>query len=126
MTKSLVFLLPWLILATAPAHAQRLPTDVTPEHYDLAFSVDLTQARFDGTETIRVRLSRATSKIVLHAVDIEFGEATISAGGAAQQATVAIDQARQTATLAVAKSLPSGPADIRITYTGVLNDKLRG
>src|SRR5205807_339769 len=39
-----------LVLAfAAPAAAQRLPTTVVPEHYDLTFSVDLARARFDGT-----------------------------------------------------------------------------
>jgi aminopeptidase N len=126
MTKPVVFILLSLVLVTVPAYGQRLPTDVTPEHYDLTFAVDLAQARFDGTETIRVRLSRATSKIVLHALDIQFGDVTIASGGTAQQATVMLDQARQTATLAVQKSLPAGPAEIRITYAGTLNDKLRG
>src|SRR5438128_2258421 len=104
MTKSVVFFfLLSLVLATAPAYGQRLPTDVTPEHYDLTFSVDLAQARFDGTETIRVHLSRSTSKIVLHALDIQFGDVVISSDGTPQQATVTLDQARQTATLAVPK-----------------------
>ena len=46
----------WMLclLACSPAGAQRLPTTVSPQHYDLAFDVNLTTARFDGTETIAV------------------------------------------------------------------------
>ena len=44
--------LPWImcLLACSPANAQRLPTTVVPEHYDLAFDVDLATARFEGVE----------------------------------------------------------------------------
>src|SRR5947208_10904621 len=45
------------LLAASHAFAQRLPGDVTPSHYDLSFDVDLANARFTGTETIRVDLA---------------------------------------------------------------------
>src|SRR5229473_6415292 len=70
------------LLTALPASAQRLPTTVTPDHYDLAFVVDLTRERFDGTETIRVRVAEPTSRVVLHAVDLELREVTIGAGTA--------------------------------------------
>src|SRR5205085_9339851 len=34
--------------------------------------------------------------------------------------------ARQTATFTVPRQMPKGPAQIHISYTGILNDKLRG
>ena len=110
----------------ATARAERLPGQTTPSHYDLAFDVDLSHARFDGVETIRVANAAPTDKIVLHAVDLTFREVTIAAGGASQKARVALDAANQTATLAVPKRLPAGPADIRVRYSGVLNNDLRG
>jgi len=54
---------------------------VTPDHYDLAFVVDLGHERFEGTETIRVQVAEPTTRVVLHALDIQFREATIGAGG---------------------------------------------
>ena len=62
---------PAAALAT-PLSAQRLPPTATPDHYDLAFVVDIAGQRFDGTETIRVRIDQPTTRIVLHAADIEF------------------------------------------------------
>src|SRR6266851_4640681 len=85
------------LLTALPASAQRLPTTVTPDHYDLALVVDLTRERFDGTETIRVKLAEPTSRVVVHAVDLELREVTIGAGPAAQKATVALDEKNQTA-----------------------------
>src|SRR5437899_1992885 len=115
-----------LLLAPVPASAQRLTTTVIPEHYDLAFVVDLAHARFEGTETIRVNVAEPTARVMLHAVDLEFGEATIGRGAAAQKAVVSSDPGTQIATLTVATALKRGATDIEIRYRGVLNDQLRG
>jgi len=116
------------VVALGAAHvsAQRLPADVTPSHYDLSFDVDLANARFTGTETIRVDLAQPARAIVLNAAEITFREVTIESGSTRQTATVALNDARQTATLTVPRQLPGGPAQIHITYGGILNDKLRG
>jgi aminopeptidase N len=115
------------VLSTAiPTFGQRLPTGVRPDHYDLAFDVDLAAARFDGNETIRVRLDRSTTRIVLHAADIVFHEVTIESGSTTQTATVTLDEEAETAALTVARPLAAGFADIQIRYSGVLNDQLRG
>jgi aminopeptidase N len=115
-----------LILAPLPVSAQRLPAIITPDHYDLAFNVDLAHNRFDGTETIKVRAAEPTSRVVLHALDITFHEVTIGIAAAAQRATVTLDESAQTATLTVPKPIARGSTEIHIRYTGVLNDKLRG
>ncbi len=98
-----------VFLTALPASAQRLPTIVTPDHYDLAFVVDLARERFDGTETIKVKVAEPTSQIVLHAAEIDFQEVTIGTGAAAQTATVTLDEPSQTATLTVAKPIDRGP-----------------
>ena len=120
--------LPWILclLACSPAGAQRLPTTVTPDHYDLAFDVDLAAARFEGVETIKVSLAEPSRRITLNALDLQFHEVTINAGGADQKATVALNAATETAALTVPREMPAGPAAIHVRYTGTLNDKLRG
>jgi aminopeptidase N len=114
------------LLTALPASAQRLPTIVTPSHYDLAFVVDLNRERFEGTETIHVRVSEPTSKVVLNAFEIQFHDVTIGTGGAAQVATVTLDEAGQTATLTVPKPLTPGVTEIHAKFGGVLNSQLRG
>ena len=115
-----------LCLAVLPAAAQRVPGTVTPTHYDLAFVVDLERERFEGTETIRVEVAEPTPRIVLNAVDITFHEVTVGTGDAAQKATVALDEGKQTATFTVPRPIPRGAADIHVRYSGVLNSQLRG
>jgi aminopeptidase N len=120
------FILAALSFVSLPAAAQRLPTDIRPEHYDLAFTVDLARARFDGTETIRVEVAQPTARIVLHALELTLHDVTIGAGAAAQKASVTMDEKSQTATLTVSRPLDRGANEIHIRYTGVLNDQLRG
>src|SRR5437867_3727426 len=95
-----------ILALSSPALAQRLPGTVTPEHYDLTFVVDLAHQRFEGTETIRVRIGQPTTRIVLNAAEIDFRAVTIGTGASAQTATVSLDPEAQTATLSVAKRLP--------------------
>jgi aminopeptidase N len=115
-----------VLCATTAARAQRLPTTVTPTHYDLSFIVDLPRARFEGSETIQVDVAQPTRTIVVNAAEIAFREVTIGTGASLQKAAVSLSEPLQTATLTVPKPLPRGATEIHVTYAGILNDKLRG
>src|SRR5919109_5052015 len=114
------------LLSALPASAQRLPTTVRPDHYDLGFVVDLARARFDGTAAIRVQVAEPTTRVVLNAVELRFRNASIGDGAAAQHATVMFDAPNQTATLTVARPLARGETTIHVAFSGTLNDELRG
>ncbi|PYR48324.1 MAG: peptidase [Acidobacteria bacterium] len=114
------------LFTALPASAQRLLTIVTPDHYDLAFVVDLGRERFEGTETIRVQVAEPTPRVVVHALDIQFRQVTIGDGASSQTATVTLDEKNQTATLTVPRPLAKGPAELHIRYAGTLNEQLRG
>jgi len=127
MVRSTIFaLLGALLLTAAPASAQRLAGTVTPRHYDLAFDINLAAASFTGVETIEVDLAEPSRRIVLHALEIRFTEATITAAGATQKANVSLDVPTQTAALVVPREIPRGPAQIHIRYNAALNKDLRG
>ena len=115
-----------LLLVPSPGAAQRLPVTAIPEAYDLWFAPDFATDTFRGRETIRVRLPEPTRAVTLHAAEIDFKEVRIDAGGRSHAATVALNPKDETATLTVPQELPAGPATVAITYTGILNDKLRG
>src|SRR4051794_33648641 len=115
-----------ILVAGAPADAQRLPGGVTPSHYTLWFAPDLTARTFRGRTTIDVTIASPRTSVTLNAAEITFGSITITAAGRAQEAHVTLDAAHEMATLSVPGSLPAGPATISITYAGVLNDQLRG
>lgn len=114
------------LLISAPAAAQRLPGTVIPEHYTLSFAPDLNKETFKGRESIRVTVTEPTTSITLHSAEIQFGEVTITAGGRTQTAKVTLDPRKETATFTVPDRIAEGPATIHVSYTGILNDKLRG
>ena len=123
--RKLVFGLAILACSTA-AIAQRLPATVMPTHYALWFAPDLQNATFRGRETIDIDVQSPTSAVTLNAAEIQFSNVTITSSGRMQTARVTLDEKNEMATLTVPRVLPKGPASIQITYTGLLNDKLRG
>ena len=100
-----------VLCLVSPCAAERLPQTAVPESYTLRFTPDLTKNNFEGDETIRVNLLKASSSIVLNAVDIDFRDVTINTGGSNQTAQATIDKAKETATLTVDKPLAPRPGD---------------
>ncbi len=125
MRKIVTFLTALLSLAGSAA-AQRLPGHVVPAQYTLWLAPDLQNATFRGRETIQVDVKNPTVAVTLNAAEIQFGDVMVTAGGRVQTARVTLDEKNEMATLTVPRALPKGAASIQITYTGILNDKLRG
>jgi aminopeptidase N len=119
-------LLALILLVASPAAAQRLPGTVIPEHYTLWFAPDLEKESFRGRESIDVVLTEPSTTITLHAAEMTFSEVTITSGGRTQTARVTLDPQSETATFTVPEPIAEGRAQIQVTYSGILNDKLRG
>jgi aminopeptidase N/puromycin-sensitive aminopeptidase len=124
--KRIFLLVSLIVLGLSAALAQRLPETARPENYNLTFTPDLDNAKFEGDETISVNVLQATSEITLNAADIDFHQVTITSGGTTQTAKATPQKEREMAVLSVDKPLGAGPAKIHITYTGILNSEMRG
>jgi aminopeptidase N len=124
--KKLLALLTFIALTLSSASAQRLPQTATPENYKLTFTPDLENAKFEGDETITIRVLKPSSEITLNAVDIDFHDVTITSGSTTQKATVRPEKEKEMVVLAVEKPLQAGTAKVHITYTGILNSEMRG
>jgi aminopeptidase N/puromycin-sensitive aminopeptidase len=124
--KRVISVVSFLVLALSLAAAQRLPEGARPENYKLKFTPDLDKAKFEGDETITLRVLKSTSEITLNAVDIDFHDVTITSGGATQKATVTPQKEKEMVVLSVEKPLATGTATVHIAYTGILNDEMRG
>ncbi|HEX4786560.1 MAG TPA: M1 family aminopeptidase [Candidatus Sulfotelmatobacter sp.] len=124
--KRIFAVLSFVVLTISLAAAQRLPEGARPDNYKLTFAPDLENAKFEGDETIAIRLLKPSSEITLNAVDIDFHEVTITSGGTTQKARVTPEKEKEMVVLGVEKPLPAGPATVHINYTGILNDEMRG
>jgi aminopeptidase N len=112
-----------LALSSCPAlQAQRLPSGVHPEHYSLTLTPDLKDATFAGEETIDVALDAPSKTITLNAAEIKF----LSVKAGSQTAEVSEDKSKEQATFTFPQELAAGKVALKISYTGILNDKLRG
>jgi len=109
-------------VASSALHAQRLPGGAHPEHYSLVLTPDLKAATFTGEETIDVVLDAPSKTITLNAAEIKF----LSVKVGAQAAEISEDSEKEQATFTFPQELPAGKVTLGISYTGILNDKLRG
>ncbi len=115
-----------LLFLSLSAYGQRLPRTVLPVHYDLTFAPDFSRDNFGGDATITVSVQEPVREVILHAVEIEIHDVTITSGGKSQKATVSSEPANEWVRLQVAEPLEVGPGEIHIRYTGLLNDDLAG
>src|SRR5580698_484008 len=118
--------LSFVVLTISLASAQRLPEIARPENYKLTLSPDLDSAKFEGEETLTIRVLKPTSEITLNAADIDFHDVTMASGGATQKAKLTPEKEKEMVVLSVEKPLAAGTATIHLTYTGILNSEMRG
>ena len=148
LRRTLLALSALALTAATAAQAQRLPGEALPEHYTLALTPDLQAATFTGNETIDLILGSPSKTITLNAAEIKFlkvqethsGNISVVTksgtpntdwkhtiqGPVRQDAAVTYDEGKEQATFTFPNELPAGKVILDISYTGILNDKLRG
>ncbi|MSQ27697.1 MAG: helix-turn-helix domain-containing protein, partial [Dehalococcoidia bacterium] len=106
----------------------RLPTTIMPERYRITLEPDLAAFTFTGEEAVELALTEATGRIVLHALELEIIEAhlILEDGSRVAARVAAMDDATETATLQLERTVPAGRATLHARFTGGLNDQLRG
>jgi len=104
----------------------RLPPHVRPLLYAAELSIDLDGCRFEGRETVSLRIDEPAEEIVLHAAGLEIESAQVRASGQVQQASVRYAAASETAVLSFARRLPAGHAELSLGWRGAMGTGLRG
>jgi puromycin-sensitive aminopeptidase len=105
----------------------RLPRTVEPQRYELTLAPDLTRAIFNGEVQIHVLVHEPVTEVVLNAAELDIRSAElVSDAGVQLEGTVAIDEELQRATIALGTTAEPGHWTLNITFSGILNDKLRG
>jgi puromycin-sensitive aminopeptidase len=104
----------------------RLPTSVVPERYDVTLVIEPDEGRFSGSVAIQLNVREALRSVILHALELEILDAAVEAGGARFPATVSTDAASETITLTLNREIPAGPAIAGLSFSGRLNQQMKG
>ena len=109
------------------SRSARLPYVVEPQHYELTLSPDLHTASFTGEEHVRVVVHEPVTAIVLNAAELEIHSAELTSDeGERREGTVGLDEANHLATITLDGEAAPGHWTLGLTFSGILNDKLRG
>src|SRR3990172_3759553 len=105
----------------------RLPLTVIPERYQIRLTPDLAAAKFLGEEKIAVQIKEPVREIVLNAAELEIGEVFITVPtGKTIRGDATLDPENEQAVLHFTETLAPGAWELRLNFSGILNDKLHG
>ncbi len=113
----------------------RLPKYIKPERYQLTIKPDLKNFTFEGDEVIFLNLKKAVTEITLHSKELDIASSIYVSTSPALRASSPRQERRgstnydpksETATFKFAKALPKGKGELRLKFSGILNDKMRG
>ena len=109
---------PGVALTQDPGAAVRLPHTVTPLTYKISITPDAPSMTFKGAVTIRVRVNRPGSAIVLNAKNLTFSSVRLD-GKLPGKAT--LDKANERARLDFGRVVQPGEHSLTIEYAGKIN-----
>jgi puromycin-sensitive aminopeptidase len=105
----------------------RLPTTVTPERYEIRLTPDLTAATFAGEENVAIQVHEPVREIVLNVAELELHAVSVrNPDGKEVRGDAAVDGENERATLGFPEALAPGAWELRVAFSGILNDKLHG
>jgi puromycin-sensitive aminopeptidase len=105
-----------------PLDPYRLPRGAVPTHYDVELAPDLAAATFDGRVEITVEVVEPVEELVLNATELDIAEVRVD--GSDVQWHLEPDTERLV--VSPVGGLQPGTVSLVVSFTGTLNDKLRG
>ncbi|KAM3257109.1 hypothetical protein ACQJBY_049440 [Aegilops geniculata] len=103
----------------------RLPSFAAPRRYELFLRPDLVACTFSGSVAISVAVSAPTRFLVLNALDLSVNRTSIRFQALAPTEVVFFKD-DGVLVLGFAKQLPLGEGLLKMDFTGILNDQMRG
>ncbi|MFT4867332.1 MAG: puromycin-sensitive aminopeptidase, partial [Ilumatobacter sp.] len=100
----------------------RLPIGVSPSRYDIRLRPALDDATFTGSITIQLDVAMETDTFVLNAAELTVEECSVNG----TPGTAELDEETDRLIVRMAAPVAEGPATMKISFAGILNDKLRG
>jgi puromycin-sensitive aminopeptidase len=112
---------------TVEEQTYKLPMTVRPDRYQIRLTPDFTAFTFAGEETVVIQVLEPTTEIILNAAELQIHSvAVVTQNGQTLTGTVTLDELNERAILTFPETLSPGPYQLRMTFTGILNDKLHG
>jgi puromycin-sensitive aminopeptidase len=112
---------------TVEEQTYKLPTTVRPDRYQLRLTPDLTTFTFAGEEAIAIQVLEPASEIILNAAELQIHSvAVLTQNGQTLTGSVTLDEINERAIFTFPETLSSGRYQLRLTFSGILNDKLHG
>ena len=105
----------------------RLVKHVTPLRYEITLKPDLEAHVFGGFETVTLMLDKAVTELTLHSKNLEIMNVSVRIGKKVLSAdAISYNEAAETATFHFAERLPAGKIFLELSFSGILNDTMRG
>jgi puromycin-sensitive aminopeptidase len=104
----------------------KLPTTTIPHHYEIRLAPDLRTFTFTGEETIAITIRERITEIVLNALELEIDEVRVENAGRMYQGRAHLDPQSERAHLIFDRPLEPGQWRLKLSFRGILNDKLHG
>jgi aminopeptidase N len=101
----------------------RLPKDVVPLDYDIALIPNIVMRTTAGTESVRLRVRSATSKIVVNTLEMTISSARL---GSVPAATISENTTLQQTTLTFAKPFAPGTYTLALAFAGKIGTAAQG
>lgn len=105
---------------------ERLLTQVTPLAYDILLMPNLETFTFSGEETLIFTNKKPTKKIVLHASHLVIEKAVLVENGVEQEAKITYNKKEMSVSFEFAKTITAEKKQLKIAFTGIIGNKLRG
>lgn len=113
--------------ATVDESSYKLPATVRPERYQIRLTPDLSAFTFTGEETVSIQVLEPVTEVVLNAAELQIHSVAVTSHtGQTMTGTATLDDINERAILTFPAPLTLGSWSLRLTFTGILNDKLHG
>lgn len=103
----------------------KLPKQVVPDEYSIRIRPDLEKLSFTGSETVKLNVRKAVSRLVLNAADLKITNAAVDQKSIPPSA-VNLDPKEETLTITLSSELPEGPHTLDLSFSGPINQRGQG
>ncbi|MGE5041388.1 MAG: M1 family metallopeptidase [Candidatus Levyibacteriota bacterium] len=104
----------------------RLSKEITPLKYTIHFEPDFENFTFVGNESIDLELKKSTRKIRMHSAELEILSAELIQGKKSLAGKPLYKDAEEEVDFEFDSVIQKGKATLKLSFTGILNDKMRG